>query len=70
MFSNAEKSFNELKDLCLREQFVNASTKDLALYLIERKPANVTLMADLAEQYQEAHGNLFMTSQKTQGKSL
>ena len=62
--AGAEKSFNGLKDLLLREQFINASQTDLALFLKERKPGNISEMADLAEQYLEAHGNLFMTQDK------
>ena len=59
--AGADKSFNGLKDLLLREQFINASQRDLALFLKERKPGNISEMAELAEQYLEAHGNLFMT---------
>lgn len=47
--SKAELSFDGLKDLVLVEQFINASPEDLALFLKERKPDNVTVMADLAE---------------------
>ena len=60
----ADKSFNGLKDLLLQEQFINASQRDLALFLKERKPGNILEMAELAEQYLEAHGNLFMTQGK------
>ena len=62
--AGADKSFNGLKDLLLREQFINASQTDLALFLKERKPGNISEMAELAEQYLEAHGNLFMTQDK------
>ena len=62
--AGAEKSFNGFKDLLLREQFINASQTDLALFLKERKPGNISEMAELAEQYLEAHGYLFMTQDK------
>ena len=62
--AGADKSFNGLKDLLLREQFINASQRDLALFFKERKPGNISEMAELAEQYLEAHGNLFMTQDK------
>ena len=70
--AGADKSFNGLKDLLLREQFINASQTDLALFLKERKPGNISEMAELAEQYLEAHGNLFMTQGKMapQGKKF
>ena len=68
--AGADKSFNGVKDLLLREQFINASQTDLALFFKERKPGNISEMAELAEQYLEAHGNLFMKQDKlaTQGK--
>ena len=62
--SKSEKSFQGLKDLLLREQFINASPDELALFLKERKPDNVTVMAELAEQYLEAHGSLDMCLKK------
>ena len=70
--AGADKSFNGLKDLLLREQFINASQRDLALFLKERKPGNISEMAELAEQYLEAHGNLLMTQGKMapQGKKF
>ena len=51
------KDYDSLKDLCLREQFMNSCPEQLALFLKERKPANVTEMARLAEQYTDAHGS-------------
>ena len=62
--AGADKSFYSLKDLLLREQFINASQTDLALFLKERKPGNISEMAELAEQYLEAHGNVFMAQDK------
>ena len=62
--SKSEKSFQGLKDLLLREQFISASPDELALCLKERKPDNVTVIAELAEQYLEAHGSLDMCLKK------
>ena len=62
--AGADKSFNGVKDLLLQEQFINASQTDLALFLKERKPGNISEMAELAEQYLEAHGFLFMKQDK------
>ena len=70
--AGADKSFNGLKDLLLQEKFINASQRDLALFRKERKPGNISEMAELAEQFLEAHGNLFMTHGKpaSQGKKF
>ena len=62
--ADVEKTYDGLKDLLLREQFISASQEDLALFLKERNPVNVKLMADLAEQYLEAHGSLDMIPKK------
>ena len=40
------KTYNELRDLLLREQFLNACDKDLNTYLRERKPKDVENMAE------------------------
>ena len=58
--AGADKSLNGLKDLLLRGQFINASQTDLALFFKQRKPGYISEMAEFAEQYLEAHGNLFM----------
>ena len=46
--------------------------KKLALFLKERKPGNISDMAELAEQFLEAHGNQFMYNEKPSvpGKKL
>ena len=53
------KNFDGLKDLLLREQFINASSLDLSLFLKERKPKDVATMAELAEKFVEARGGVF-----------
>ena len=62
--AGADKSFQGLKDLLLREQFINAAHRELALFLKERKPDNINLMAELADQFLEAHGSQTMFSKK------
>ena len=49
-------NFKQLQDMILREQFVSCCTKDHATFLKERKPTNVTTMAQYADQYIEARG--------------
>lgn len=50
------KSYDGLKDLFIREQFLESCNDELATFLKERKPQNIKEMARLAEQYTEAHG--------------
>ena len=57
--STAEKTYEGLQDLLLREQFINGCSKELALFLKERKPGDIEMMTTLAEQYIEAHGGKF-----------
>ena len=68
--ADTAKTYEGLKDLLLREQFINASKRDLALFLKERKPDNIKQMAELADQFLEAHGSQFMFPDKSfsQGK--
>ena len=49
------ESFEGLRDLLLREQFLTVSNKNLVLFLKERKIKSVNEMTELAEQYMEAH---------------
>ena len=48
-------TFEGLRDLIVREQFLNVSPKNLVLFLKERKIQSVDEMVELAEQYMEAH---------------
>ena len=48
-------TFEGLRDLIVREQFLNVSPKNLVLFLKERKIKSVDEMVELAEQYMEAH---------------
>jgi hypothetical protein len=54
--AEAGKSFEGLKDLILREQFMNSCGKSLTMFLKERHPKNVAEMSSLADQFIEAHG--------------
>ena len=48
-------TYEGLKDLILREQFLTVSHRNLVLFLKERKIKSIKEMAELAEQYSEAH---------------
>ena len=52
------KTYDGIKDLLLREQFLNSCKEELRLFLTERKPKNTSEMSKLAEQYSDAHGFL------------
>lgn len=52
--SKIEKTFDGLKDLFLREQFILCCSKELSLFLKERIPATVQEMARYADQFAEA----------------
>ncbi|XP_064103315.1 uncharacterized protein LOC135213265 [Macrobrachium nipponense] len=54
--SGGTRSYEGLKDLFLREQFMNSCSKPLSMFLKERHPKNVDEMSNLADQFIEAHG--------------
>lgn len=54
--SETEKSFESLKNLFLREQFINSTHKDLSMFLRERKMRRLEEVIKTANNYQEAHG--------------
>lgn len=51
------QDYDGLRDLILREQFMQASSKNLQVFLKERKVTSVYEMAEIAEQYNEAHSS-------------
>ena len=58
--SNTERSFEGLKYLIVKEQFIDSCPKELAIHLRERAPQTLVQIAKIADQYLEAHGkNLF-----------
>ena len=54
--SNTERSFEGLKDLIVKEQFIDSCPKELAIHLRERAPESLVQIAKIADQYLEAHG--------------
>ena len=58
--SKTGHTYEELKDLLLREQFINACDKDLCVYLEERGAKDVQEMAHLAQSYLKAHGGFMV----------
>ena len=56
---HVDKTYLGLKDALLREQAMNVVTRNLRIFIMERKPADIGEMSILAEQYLEVHGNTY-----------
>lgn len=54
--AKANKTYDGLKNLVLREQFMRASSKNVQVLLKEWNVKSVYEMVDLAEQYNKARG--------------
>ena len=48
-------NFNALVDLIVKEQFINACSEDLAMYLLERGPKDLVELTTWAQKYLVAH---------------
>ncbi|CAH3022482.1 unnamed protein product [Porites evermanni] len=49
--SKTERSFEGLKDLIVKEQFIDSCPKELAIHLRERAPETLVQIAEIADQY-------------------
>ena len=54
--SKMEETSEGLKNLIVKEQFINSCPKELAIHLRERAPETLEDIAKIADQYLEAHG--------------
>ena len=54
--SDTEQTFDGLKDLIVKEQFIDSCPKDLAIHLREKAPETLAKIAKIADQYLEACG--------------
>ena len=54
--SGISHTFDDLKDLVLREQFLRKVHSDLRMFLKERSPKDLTQMVSFTEKYLAAHG--------------
>ena len=59
--SDTDQTFGGLKDLIVKEQFIDSCPKDLAIHLRERAPDTLAKIAKIADQYLEAHGKHLFT---------
>ncbi|XP_078581557.1 uncharacterized protein LOC144864980 [Branchiostoma floridae x Branchiostoma japonicum] len=53
--SKTTRDYESLRDLFVREQFMEACPRDLATHLRERAPQSMTEMAEMAQHFLEAH---------------
>ena len=53
--SDTAQTFDGLKDLIMKEQFIDSCPKDLAIHLREKAPETLAKIAKIADQYLEAH---------------
>ncbi|XP_021371318.1 uncharacterized protein LOC110461908 [Mizuhopecten yessoensis] len=65
--AGTEKTFEGLKDLMIRDQFIRACGNDLTLFLKERIPKSIGEMSKLAYQYAEARGDAFSLARPRYG---
>ena len=69
--SKIEQSFDALKELVLRNQFLHSCPRDLALFLRERTPSDMHMLKELADVYATSRSAVGMeagppTSPRTQ----
>ena len=60
--SHTAQTFDGLKDLIVKEQFIDSCPKDLAIHLRERAPETLAKIAKIAGLYLEAHGKHLFSS--------
>ena len=54
--SDTAQTFHGLRNLIVKEQFIDSCPKDLAIHLRERAPETLEKIAKITDQYLEAHG--------------
>lgn len=63
--SKAEKTWEGLQDLLLREQILSTCSKELSVFLREKACKDVKSLCDAAELWQEAHPNKSVAAKKS-----
>ena len=63
--SKTAKSFDGLRDLIVKEQFINSCPKELAIHLRERAPETLEQISQIADQYLQAHGKHVFSSARS-----
>ena len=54
-FSNSEQTYQGIKNLIVKEQFINSCPQYLSIYLQERAPSTIEELSKLSEKYLIAH---------------
>ena len=67
--SNVNRTFEDLRQLIVKEQFINAVSPALEVHLKEKSPADLEELAKIAEQYLTAHGTELFRGAKMSKKS-
>ena len=65
LLSHTADSSNGIKDLFIREQFINARPRDLAAHLREKEIPNLMELAQVAERFLTAHNRRFYSVPST-----
>lgn len=66
-FTGIEKTYENLRDLMIRDQYLEHCSKDLAIYLKEKKVSDMDQFCTLATQYLDAHDQASGNSWKQRG---
>ena len=56
---HVDKTYLGVEDALLKEQAISIVTRNLRIFIMERKPKDIGEMSILAEQYLEVHGNTY-----------
>ena len=64
------QTLNGLKNLLIKEKFLNACDLKMAMYLREKEVADNTELAKTAERYMDAHCMLTMKTAKSQPQEV
>ena len=62
---SSPQNFDALVDLIVKEQFINACSEDLAMYLLERRPKDLVELTTWAQKYLIAHKEQLCKSKAT-----
>ena len=67
--ANAKDTFQDLRQLIVKEQFINSVSPALEIHLKEKSPANLEELAKAAEQYLIDHGTELFKEAKGKKKN-
>ena len=68
--SKTERSFDGLKNMIVKEQFINSCPKELTVHLRERAHETLEEMAKIADHYLEAHGKHVFNTGRNKAPTL